>query len=40
VIESLLADENRRTALGAQARKDAERYTWTERARRILEGFA
>ena len=40
VIESLLTDEKRRAALGAQARKDAERYTWTERARRILEGFA
>ena len=40
VIESLLADEKRRTALGAQARKDAERYAWTERARRIFDGFA
>jgi len=40
VIESLLADEKRRTALAAQARKDVERYTWTERARRILDGFA
>jgi glycosyltransferase involved in cell wall biosynthesis len=40
VIESLLADEKRRTALGVQARKDVERYTWAERARRILEGFA
>ena len=40
VIESLLADEKRRTALGVQARKDVERYTWTERARRILDGFA
>ena len=40
VIESLLADEKHRTALGAQARKDVERYTWTERARRILDGFA
>ncbi len=40
VIESLLADEKRRTALGTQARKDVERYTWAERARRILEGFA
>lgn len=39
-IESLLSDEIRRTALGAQARKDAKRYTWTERARRILDGFA
>jgi glycosyltransferase involved in cell wall biosynthesis len=40
VIESLLLDETRRLALGAQARKDAQRYTWTERARRILNGFA
>ena len=39
VIESLLADEKRRTALGAQAREDVERYTWTERARHILDGF-
>jgi glycosyltransferase involved in cell wall biosynthesis len=39
VIESLLADEVHRKALGAQARKDAERYTWTERAGRILNGF-
>jgi glycosyltransferase involved in cell wall biosynthesis len=40
VIESLLADEKRRTALGAQARKDVERFTWMERARHILDGFA
>ena len=39
-IESLLSDEIRRMALGAQARKDSERYTWTERARHILDGFA
>jgi len=39
VIESLLADEKRRIALGAQARKDVEHYTWTERARHIFEGF-
>jgi glycosyltransferase involved in cell wall biosynthesis len=39
-IESLAADEKRRTALGAQARKDVESYTWTERAHRILDGFA
>lgn len=39
-IESLLIDEKRRTALGSQARKEAEHYTWTERARRILSGFA
>jgi glycosyltransferase involved in cell wall biosynthesis len=40
VIESLLADEKHRTDLGSQARKDVERYSWTERARRILDGFA
>jgi len=40
VIESLLADEKCRTALGAQARKDVEGYTWMERAHRILDGFA
>jgi len=40
VIESLLADEKRRTSLGAQARKDVGHYTWTERARHIFEGFA
>jgi glycosyltransferase involved in cell wall biosynthesis len=39
-VETLLADEKRCKALGVQARKDAERYTWTERARRILDGFA
>lgn len=38
-IESLLADEPRRLALGAQARKDAERWTWVKRAERILESF-
>ena len=40
VLESLLAVEKRRAVLGAQARKDVERYTWTERASRILDGFA
>lgn len=39
-IESLLADKKRCTALGAQARKDVESYTWIERAHRILDGFA
>jgi glycosyltransferase involved in cell wall biosynthesis len=39
-IQSLLADEKRRAALGAQAKKDVEGYTWTERAHRILDGFA
>jgi len=35
-IESLLADEPRRLALGRQARKDAQRFTWTEREKNIL----
>jgi glycosyltransferase involved in cell wall biosynthesis len=39
VIESLLADEARRTALGKQARLDVQGYTWVSRARRILNGF-
>lgn len=38
-IESLLLDEKRRLALGAQARRDVERYTWEARARRILNGW-
>jgi len=38
-IESLLLDDARRTALGNQARRDVEGYTWVERARKILEGF-
>ncbi|MDD2922015.1 MAG: glycosyltransferase, partial [Anaerolineales bacterium] len=35
-IENLLADEPRRAALGAQARKDVERFTWTEREKRVM----
>ena len=38
-IETLLLDEKKRTALGAQARRDVERFTWEERARRILNGL-
>ena len=38
-IESLLLDEKRRVALGAQARRDVERYTWEARARRIMNGL-
>ena len=38
-IESLLLDEKRRIALGAQARRDVERYTWEARARRIMNGL-
>jgi glycosyltransferase involved in cell wall biosynthesis len=38
-IESLLLDEKKRTALGMQARRDAERFTWEARERRILNGL-
>ena len=36
-IESLLADEPRRFALGAQARKDVEQLTWVKREERVME---
>jgi len=35
-IESLLADEARRLALGAQARKDVEQLTWLKREERVM----
>ncbi|NWG08366.1 MAG: glycosyltransferase family 4 protein [Chloroflexi bacterium] len=38
-IESLLLDEKRRVKLGTQARRDVERYTWEERARKIMNGL-
>ena len=38
-IESLLADESRRRALGAQARKDVEQLTWVKREERVMKGF-
>ena len=38
-IESLLADESRRLALGAQARKDVERFSWVKREERVMEGI-
>lgn len=38
-IESLLADEPRRLALGAQARMDVERFSWVKREERVLEGI-
>ncbi|GAB4415288.1 MAG: hypothetical protein Kow002_00270 [Anaerolineales bacterium] len=38
-LRDLLADSPRRLALGKQARKDAENYTWLARAERALEGF-
>jgi hypothetical protein len=36
VIESLLADESRRRALGAQTRKDVEQLTWVKREERVM----
>ena len=39
VIEALLDDENHRTELGKQARRDVEGYTWVARAQRIMNGF-
>ncbi|MBK8781571.1 MAG: glycosyltransferase [Anaerolineales bacterium] len=36
-IESLLADEPRRLALGAQARKDVSRLTWVKREEMVME---
>lgn len=38
-IESLLGDESRRLALGAQARMDVERFSWVKREERVMEGF-
>jgi glycosyltransferase involved in cell wall biosynthesis len=35
-IEALLADEPRRLALGAQARRDVERFSWVKREERVL----
>jgi len=39
-LGGLLRDAGRRQALGRAAREMAKRYTWAERARRSLEGFA
>jgi glycosyltransferase involved in cell wall biosynthesis len=38
-LDELIARPERRARLGEQARKDAAQYTWTERARRSLEGI-
>ncbi len=38
-IEKLLADESRRLAVGKQARRDVERFTWVKREERILNGI-
>lgn len=39
-IERLLADEPRRLALGAQARKDVEQLTWVKREERVMDLIA
>ncbi len=38
-LSGLLADEERRQALGQRARSVAQQYAWIERARHALEGF-
>ncbi len=38
-IELLLDDESRRLALGAQARKDVEKFSWVEREERVVGDF-
>ena len=38
-LQNLLDNPEKRAALAAQARADAQNYSWTERARRILDGF-
>jgi glycosyltransferase involved in cell wall biosynthesis len=38
-LKRLLEDAPLRLKLGAQARRDAQAYTWQARARRALEGF-
>jgi len=39
ILRATLADEPFRLALGAQAQRDVEGYTWTARAERALDGF-
>ncbi len=38
-IESLLADESRRVALGNQARKDARRFAWVAREKLVMDAI-
>lgn len=38
-LERLLGDENLRNQLGGQAKQDAQGYTWTARAQRIMARF-
>ncbi len=38
-VRALLDDPARREALASQARQDSLQYSWTERAKRALDGF-
>jgi glycosyltransferase involved in cell wall biosynthesis len=38
-LRGLLDNVEQRERLGKQARQDAQKYSWTERARSILDGF-
>lgn len=38
-IEKLLADESRRVVLGKQAQEDVQKFTWLERAKKIMQGM-
>lgn len=38
-LQALADNPDRRAALAQQARSDAQKYSWTERAKRILDGF-
>jgi glycosyltransferase involved in cell wall biosynthesis len=38
-LQALLDNPERRDELATQSRIDAQKYTWTERAKRILEDF-
>jgi glycosyltransferase involved in cell wall biosynthesis len=39
-IENLLANETSRLALGMQAQKDVEQFTWIEREKRVMKSFS
>jgi glycosyltransferase involved in cell wall biosynthesis len=38
-LQALVDNPDRRAILAKQARSDAQQYSWTERAKRILDGF-
>jgi len=38
-VQALIDNPERRKILAQQARADAQKYSWTERAKRILDGF-